>query len=79
MLNIRCGIDFQMPFFHRDMVMSAYLYFLWFDKPALYCICHLLCSQKMTGIVLIEKTFIPHNLPFCASDKTLAWLGLREC
>ena len=61
------------------MVKSAYLYFLCFDIPALYCLCHLLGSQKMTRIVLLDETFILHNLPFCASDQTLAWLGLREC
>ena len=34
---------------------------------ALYCLCHLLGSQKMTRIVSIDETFISHNLPFCAS------------
>ena len=33
----------------------------------------------MTRIVFIDEIFIPHILPFCASDQTLAWLGLREC
>ena len=43
-----------------------------FNKPALYCLCHLLYLQKMTGNVLIDEKFIPQNLPFCASDETIA-------
>ena len=61
------------------MVKSAYLYFPCFDIPALFPLCHLLGLQNMTGNVLIDEMFIPHNLPFCASDQTPAWLGLREC
>ena len=68
-LNICCGIDFQMHFFIE----------LCFDKPALYCQCHLLGSQKMTRIVFIDETFILHNLPFYLSDQTLVWLFLHEC
>ena len=37
---------------------------VWHQKT---CLGHLLGLQKMTRIVLIDETFIPHNLPFCAS------------
>ena len=61
------------------MVKSAYLYSLCLDILALYCLCHILDSQKITRIVLTDETFIPQNLPFCASDQMLGWLELRKC
>ena len=53
------------------MVKSPYLYFLCFDIPASYCLCHLLGSQKMTRSVLIDETFISHNKPLVGFARVL--------
>ena len=35
--------------------------------------------KEMTRNVLIDESFIPHNLLFYANNLMLAWFGLREC
>ena len=67
-------ITFQLHFFLGKFelwVNSAYLCFLCFDLLAFYCLYHLLGSQKMTENLFIDETFIPHNILFCWSYRTL--------
>ena len=77
-LNIRCGIDFQ-KHYSVEMWFSRLTYISCVLIYQLFIVCHLLGSQKMTRIVLIDETFIFHNLLFCVSNQTLGWLGLRKC